>query len=78
MAWPAKPLAKVAFHPDVVFTQKPTPRRRSRPHPTMPQSFEGFKAEEVTDEMMNEASQLFSEHYGIWGPHQGAFGKPGT
>ncbi|KAF9729848.1 hypothetical protein PMIN01_11781 [Paraphaeosphaeria minitans] len=29
--------------------------------------YEGFKSDEVTDEMLSEAATLFSENYGIWG-----------
>jgi hypothetical protein len=29
--------------------------------------YEGFTSDEVTDEMLVEASKLFSDHYGVWG-----------
>ena len=29
--------------------------------------YEGFKSDEVTDEMLDEAAKLFSENYGVWG-----------
>ena len=31
--------------------------------------FEKFDGAYVTDSMLQEAAQLFSEHYGIWGEH---------
>jgi hypothetical protein len=43
--------------------------------------YEGFKSDEVTDEMLNEAAKLFSENYGVWGEHaaerMGKFAKAG-
>ena len=43
--------------------------------------YEGFSGEEVTDEMLEEASELFSENYGVWGEHaalsMGKFAKAG-
>jgi len=44
--------------------------------------YEMFKREQVTDDMLQEASKLFSENYGIWGKNaatiMGAFAKEGT
>ncbi|OCK74578.1 hypothetical protein K432DRAFT_469111 [Lepidopterella palustris CBS 459.81] len=31
--------------------------------------YEGFSSDEVTDEMLEEASKLFSEKYGVWSSH---------
>jgi len=43
--------------------------------------YEGFKSDEVTDEMLDEAAKLFSENYGVWGEHaaerMGKFAKAG-
>lgn len=43
--------------------------------------YEGFKSDEVTDEMLDEAVKLFSENYGVWGEHaaerMGKFAKAG-
>jgi hypothetical protein len=43
--------------------------------------FEKYDMDEVTDKMLQEASQLFSENYGVWGPGaasvMGAFAKEG-
>ena len=44
-------------------------------------NFEKFDRTQVTDEMLSEASQLFSESYGVWGKGAskivGGFAKPG-
>src|SRR5262245_58911561 len=43
--------------------------------------FREFQAEDITDAMLADAAQLFSDHYGIWGTapsgHHGGRGKPG-
>jgi hypothetical protein len=43
--------------------------------------YEGFNGDEVTDEMLEEASKLFSENYGVWSEHaaqsMGKFAKAG-
>ncbi len=43
--------------------------------------FEGFKDDEVTDEMLEDATKLFSENYGVWSEHaaqhMGKFAKAG-
>lgn len=43
--------------------------------------FEKYDGCSVTDDMLQEASQLFSEHYGVWGKHAaqvvGKFAKAG-
>ncbi|KAI9674070.1 MAG: hypothetical protein M1822_009565 [Bathelium mastoideum] len=43
--------------------------------------YEGFRSDEVTDEMLDEAAKLFSENYGVWGEHAaertGKFAKAG-
>jgi hypothetical protein len=33
------------------------------------QLFEKCDGSQVTERMLEEASQLFSEHYGVWGEH---------
>lgn len=33
------------------------------------QVFEKFDRSQITDSMLQEASQLFSEHYGVWDEH---------
>jgi hypothetical protein len=44
--------------------------------------YEGFNDDEVTDEMLEEASKLFSENYGVWSEHaaqrMGKFAKAGS
>lgn len=44
--------------------------------------FERFNCDQVTDEMLEEASKLFSKNYGVWSEHaaqhMGAFAKAGT
>ncbi len=43
--------------------------------------YQKFNGDQVTDDMMQEASKLFSENYGIWGKEAanttGAFAKEG-
>jgi hypothetical protein len=43
--------------------------------------YENYHASQVTDSMLQEASRLFSEHYGVWGKNAasvvGAFAKEG-
>lgn len=43
--------------------------------------YENYDASQVTDSMLQEASRLFSEHYGVWGKNAagvvGAFAKEG-
>jgi hypothetical protein len=43
--------------------------------------YEKYDQSQVTDDMMQEASKLFSEHYGIWSKEAvsriGAFAKEG-
>ena len=45
------------------------------------QVFEKYDGSQVTESMLQEASQLFSNHYGIWGEHAaqvvGEFAKAG-
>lgn len=44
--------------------------------------YEGFNSDDVTDDMLEEASKLFSENYGVWGEHaaqvMGKFAKAGS
>ena len=45
------------------------------------QVYETFTGDEITDDILIKASQLFSENYGVWGKDAaaalGAFAKPG-
>ena len=45
------------------------------------QLFEKCDGSQVTDSMLQEASELFSKHYGVWGEHAaqvvGDFAKAG-
>lgn len=45
------------------------------------QVFEKYKGEKITEGMLQEAAQLFSENYGIWGEQAaksvGKFAKAG-
>lgn len=44
--------------------------------------YERFNADDVTDDMLEEASKLFSENYGVWSEHaaqlMGEFAKAGS
>lgn len=44
--------------------------------------FEKFEGTHVTEDMLQEASKLFSENYGVWSEHaeklMGKFAKAGT
>ena len=44
--------------------------------------FEKYDGNSVTDQMLQEASQLFSSHYGVWDKHAaqvvGKFAKAGV
>jgi hypothetical protein len=44
--------------------------------------YERFNSDQVTDEMLEDASKLFSENYGVWSEHaaqrMGAFARAGT
>src|SRR6266566_1413083 len=77
-----RPPTRVTFHPDVQFERNEKPRRHPKLCSEMTtETFRKFQAEDVTDPMLVDAAQLFSEHYGIWGTtppgHQGSHGKPG-
>ena len=56
-------------------------RRRRSPLNMDKKVYEGFKSDEVTDEMLDEAAKLFSENYGVWGElaaeRMGTFVKAG-
>lgn len=56
-------------------------RRRTRTLAMEKKVYEGFRSDQVTDEMLVEASQLFTDNYGVWGAQaeekMGAFAKPG-
>ena len=59
----------------------PRPRRRRGTSNMEKKLYEGFTSDEVTDEMLEEASKLFSENYGVWGEQaaqlMGTFAKAG-
>ena len=44
-------------------------RTQRRPLNTEKQLFEKYDGSQATESMLQEASQLFSNHYGIWGEH---------
>ena len=66
--------------PDIV-TIEPRKRTLNRHLSMERQLFEKYNGSQVTDSMLQEASQLFSEHYGVWGEHAvqvaGPFAKAG-
>ena len=83
MSIPNSPPQKtVAFTVESTVRQieKPSkPKIRKRPNMTK-QIFERFDGHELTDNMLDEAAQLFTENYGIWGEHPTSHGpipKPG-
>jgi hypothetical protein len=77
MKTPTRKRKSVAFavNPEV---RPITPGRRTRKSTLNMDKklFERFNSDQVTDEMLEEASKLFSENYGVWG--EGAFEKAGT
>ncbi|KAK0655495.1 hypothetical protein B0T16DRAFT_315221 [Cercophora newfieldiana] len=75
MASPPTQSGRVAFHPSVQFKGETTRRH----HPTIaPESttkiFREFESKDVTDDMLDDAARLFSEHYGIWDTPDGCRG----
>ena len=76
------PPKSVAFsaRPDLLFIE---PRRRvqTRRSTMEKQLFEKYDGSRVTEDMLQEASQLFGDHYGVWGEHAtqavGKFAKAG-
>jgi len=76
------PRKSVAFsaRPDIPSIE-PRRRTRSRRSNMEKQVFEKYDGSRVTENMLQEASQLFSEHYGVWGEHAaqvvGTFAKAG-
>jgi hypothetical protein len=69
-----------ALNPDIRPTA-PISRKRKSTLNMHSQLFQKFTSDEVTDEMLEEASQLFSENYGTWSERaskvMGAFAKAG-
>jgi hypothetical protein len=73
------------LEPEVRYIEQPLCEPNRRP----PRSrlkmakkvFEKYNMDEVTDNMLQEASQLFSENYSVWGPKAasvtGGFAKEG-
>jgi hypothetical protein len=78
-----KPAAKsVAFAPPPkIRSIAPRPRPRKSVLNMDEKVFRRFDGDRVTDEMLEEASKLFSENYGIWSEHaaemMGAYAKAG-
>ena len=64
------PRKSVAFsaRPDILSIE-PRRRIRNRRLNMEKQVFEKCDGSRVTDDMLQEASQLFSKHYGVWGDH---------
>lgn len=64
------PRRSVAFsaQPNILSIE---PRRRTRNRRLNMEKrlFEKCDGSRVTESMLREASQLFSEHYGVWGEH---------
>ncbi|KAK4136080.1 hypothetical protein BT67DRAFT_440229 [Trichocladium antarcticum] len=80
MASPSKQSARVTFHPGTVQFE-PKPKRSRKQYAKMTtEIFSEFQSEDITDAMLAEAAQLFSEHYGVWAtpPPGRRGGKPGT
>ena len=80
--------SSTASSKSVTFSAQPhilhiEPRRRtqSRRLNMEKQLYEKYEGSQVTESMLQEASQLFSDHYGIWGEHAaqvvGEFAKAG-
>lgn len=58
----------VAFNVESTVRYIESTGRTPRKSPNMAkQVFEIFKGTELTDNMLEEAAQLFNENYGIWG-----------
>ena len=72
----------VAFsaQPHILYIE-PRRRTQSRRLNMEKQLFEKYNRSQVTESMLQEASQLFSNHYGVWGEHAaqvvGEFAKAG-
>jgi hypothetical protein len=81
MKTPTRKRIAFAVNPDVRHI---TPRRRTRKSTLNMNKklYERFNSDQVTDEMLEEASKLFSENYGVWSEraaqHIGAFARAGT
>ncbi|KAL2039895.1 hypothetical protein N7G274_007298 [Stereocaulon virgatum] len=71
----------VAFSPQP-YNIEPRRRTQSRPLNMEKQVFEKYDGSQVTESMLQEASELFSDHYGVWGEHAakvlGEFAKAGS
>jgi hypothetical protein len=75
---------RVAFslEPQILtIAPRPLARRRTNTLNMDKKVYEGFDSDEVTDVMLEEASKLFSENYGVWSDHaaqrMGNFAKAG-
>lgn len=58
---PSRPKVTLRAEPQIYYFEKQGVPKMAQ------QLFEIFDGEAVTDSMLTEASQLFSENYGIWG-----------
>lgn len=82
---PHQDTVRFCTKPDIQYITIPPPEPNRRP----PRSrlrmakrlYEKYDGSQVTDHMLEEASQLFSENYGVWGKEAatvlGAFAKEG-
>jgi hypothetical protein len=76
------PRKSVAFSPRLdILPIDPRRRARNRNLNMEKQVYEKFDGSQVTESMLEEASQLFNEHYGVWGERAaeliGRFAKAG-
>jgi hypothetical protein len=73
---------KVTFDSTVRFETKSSGKSRYRPAMAAEittEVFQEFESKDITDAMLAEAAQLFSEHYGTWDtPDGGRGGKRGN
>lgn len=60
----------------VVSATRSATRLKKRPR-LAKQLYERFNGDELTDDMLREAVQLFNENYGIWGDFPESGRKPG-
>jgi hypothetical protein len=76
------PRKAVAFSVESTVRHTEKPRSlKTRKSPNMTkQVFERFDGRELTDDMLEEAAELFNENYGVWGEdptNPGPTPKPG-
>ena len=71
--------------PEIRYFDAPLPDLNRRPPRSRlkmtKKTFEQYEGNQITDEMLREAAQLFSKNYGVWGTNAlksiGPFAKPG-